>query len=138
MKSEDTNLVPICLPNITEVDLGLTQYVITGWGRMKDDDRYSDVLQEAVVPIVNSTDCFQILGFRIDVNTDICASGLKEGVLGTCIGDSGGPLQCQHNNKQCMANDISLLSLLGAHPVLIQEYLMSSQKSTNITIGSKK
>ena len=67
---------------------------------MKDDGRYSDVLQEAVVPIVNSTVCFQRLGFRIDVNTNICASGLKGGGLGTCIGDSGGPLQCQLNNNQ--------------------------------------
>ncbi len=93
-------LTPICLSNQIDIDLSSYQCVITGWGRHNAEGLPSNSLQEAVVPIVNSTICFEKSGFKIDINTNLCADGLKRGGLGTCIGDSGGPLQCRLSDRK--------------------------------------
>ena len=99
-KQEHKLLTPICLPKQIDIDLHSFKCVITGWGRLTADGLKPSALQEAVVPIVNSTECFQKFGFHIDVNTNLCAAGLRSGGLGTCSGDSGGPLQCQLTDKR--------------------------------------
>jgi secreted trypsin-like serine protease len=100
LNGEHKHLTPICLPNDTKIDLVSADCVITGWGYPKADGNATIILQEAVVPIVNSSVCFEIFGFRIDIKTCICAGDLKAGGLGTCHGDSGGPLQCKMSNDQ--------------------------------------
>uniref|UniRef100_A0A3B4C5X9 pancreatic elastase n=1 Tax=Pygocentrus nattereri TaxID=42514 RepID=A0A3B4C5X9_PYGNA len=66
---------------------------ITGWGRTQTFGPLSDVLKQAILPIVDTPLCrssYQPEGISVKDNM-ICAGG---GVNYGCIGDSGGPLNC--------------------------------------------
>ena len=48
-------------------------------------------------PVYNITECDHKMD-HIDEERNICAGGSAKGGLGTCKGDSGGPLQCQNKD----------------------------------------
>nr|XP_006814374.1 PREDICTED: uncharacterized protein LOC100375209 [Saccoglossus kowalevskii] len=88
---------PICLPPdgndafFADGDV----CVITGWGQLSETSYGTpDVLQEAVVPIVNQGTCNDRYGGDIS-SSMICAAYLDTGGIDTCYGDSGGPLVSQ-------------------------------------------
>lgn len=91
----DGNLVPVCISDDLPPDLSENECFATGWGHTQVNGTDSTILQEALMPIVNSSYCFAKYSFKFDVNTQICAGGTPTGGLGTCHGDSGGPLQCK-------------------------------------------
>ena len=48
-------------------------------------------------PVYDISKCDKKM-FYINKDQNICAGGLEKGGLGTCKGDSGGPLQCQNKD----------------------------------------
>lgn len=85
----------ICLTDSTMLDqLDPNECYITGWGRNAKEGDLPGSLQQAHVPLVNDTTCLERVGPAFDASTQVCAAGTTKGGLGTCYGDSGGPLQC--------------------------------------------
>lgn len=59
--------------------------------------RNSDYLQKVVLPVLNNDICKEAYArsYRIPIDKyHLCAGFVSKGGKGTCIGDSGGPLQC--------------------------------------------
>ncbi|XP_074942361.1 elastase-1-like [Phalacrocorax aristotelis] len=71
---------------------------ITGWGVVSVDGSTTDMLQEAMLPVVDHEICSQQdwWGSQVKV-TMICAGG--DGVKSGCSGDSGGPLSCYRDGR---------------------------------------
>ncbi|KAI8501163.1 Cytochrome P450 4f11 [Branchiostoma belcheri] len=94
---------PACLPDASmEADVGAV-CTITGWGRFLEGSTTARRLQQANVPIVNSTACSEMYAqlaergeglHTIHPQSMVCA-GYPEGGVDSCQGDSGGPLVCQ-------------------------------------------
>jgi len=72
---------------------------VTGWGRRaENDDRGSNVLMKAALPLVPAQQCRQANTY-LEPETQLCA-GYEEGGVDSCQGDSGGPLVVQHGNSK--------------------------------------
>uniref|UniRef100_A0A672FYF8 Transmembrane serine protease 15 n=1 Tax=Salarias fasciatus TaxID=181472 RepID=A0A672FYF8_SALFA len=80
---------PVCLPTEDQSLPAGSNCFIAGWGQDAEDD----ILQEAVVPLVNQTHCQNQLPEYTITSGMLCA-GYNEGGVDTCQGDSGGPLMC--------------------------------------------
>uniref|UniRef100_A0A336MQL0 CLIP domain-containing serine protease n=1 Tax=Culicoides sonorensis TaxID=179676 RepID=A0A336MQL0_CULSO len=86
----DFAVAPICLPVTNElINLPLSTLTVTGWGTT-ETLRRSDKLLKANLPYVQSVDCEKALRIRLTPG-QFCAGG--EGLVDSCGGDSGGPLQ---------------------------------------------
>ncbi|XP_053688126.1 uncharacterized protein LOC128737499 [Sabethes cyaneus] len=75
-----------------------TQYVdclATGWGKSTIDDELTDILLQTKAPIQNSKKCEEAYGDFIKLHRGHLCAGNVDGTGGTCVGDSGGPLQCR-------------------------------------------
>ncbi|XP_064482491.1 transmembrane protease serine 9-like [Ornithodoros turicata] len=93
------NLMPICLPKRNESFDGKT-CTASGWGLKGVRERRPPAkLQKVDLPILPHAVCRDNYKDVNDVreNTMICA-GYKEGGKSVCMGDSGGPLQCQRED----------------------------------------
>ena len=62
---------------------------ILGWGNHAEGGSYD--LMEAQIPIISDADCETRHAAEFDAETMLCASDREQGI-GTCSGDSGGPL----------------------------------------------
>lgn len=95
---------PVCLPQPGLV-FGDQNCVSNGWGKDKfgAEGRYSTVLKEVVVPLVDNKRCQKLLRentrlgtfFELD-SSFLCAGGEKD--IDTCKGDGGSPLTCRQGN----------------------------------------
>ncbi|CAH1105990.1 unnamed protein product [Psylliodes chrysocephalus] len=81
---------PICLPP-SNFNHNNESVIIAGWGRTKVGGTYSEVLNKAILPIVDQEFCNR-LGLTL-TSGQICL-GLGDG-LDTCNGDSGGAIMVQ-------------------------------------------
>lgn len=71
---------------------GFTCY-ITGWGLMDYGGSIPNILQVALIPVVEHSMCSRPDWWgSIALKTMVCAGG--DGVISGCQGDSGGPLSC--------------------------------------------
>jgi len=93
-------LTPICLPQPHEQEeddfVGL-RCIATGWGQTVHDGPLEGRLHQVPLRIVRNSDCSVMYGLKYGIPiTDghICAGPELGRVTGTCVGDSGGPLQC--------------------------------------------
>ncbi|XP_073325539.1 chymotrypsin-C-like [Pagrus major] len=68
---------------------------VTGWGRLYTGGPIADILQQALLPVVDHATCTKSgwWGFQVK-DTMVCAGG--DGVVSGCNGDSGGPLNCKN------------------------------------------
>jgi hypothetical protein len=57
---------------------------------------HSDILKQAIVPLIDDSQCPQLLGLQKYDESFICAGGQKG--EDTCKGDGGGPLVCRRTD----------------------------------------
>ncbi|KAF7209553.1 chymotrypsin-like elastase family member 2A [Nothobranchius furzeri] len=96
VKLSDT-IKPACLPNSGEVLPHGAPCYVTGWGRISTGGPLADILQQALLPVVGHSTCSRSDWWGSLVTTNmICAGG--DGLLSSCNGDSGGPLNCQNSD----------------------------------------
>eukprot|EP00092_Neocalanus_flemingeri_P046630 GFUD01052514.1.p1 GENE.GFUD01052514.1~~GFUD01052514.1.p1 ORF type:complete len:444 (-),score=109.11 GFUD01052514.1:105-1436(-) len=96
-----SHISPVCLPR-PGVVFGQQNCVSHGWGKDKfgAEGRYSTILKEVVVPLVENDKCQKLLRentrlgpfFELD-SSFLCAGGQKD--IDTCKGDGGSPLTCR-------------------------------------------
>ncbi|XP_066590382.1 chymotrypsinogen A-like [Prorops nasuta] len=84
----------ICLPEAEE-DLADGHCVASGWGRYGPSPSLSNALLEANVPLLQLKDCLQAYGSSVPIHNGHLCAGHTDGSSGSCVGDSGGPLQCR-------------------------------------------
>ncbi|KAI4898501.1 hypothetical protein NFI96_020953, partial [Prochilodus magdalenae] len=88
---------PACLPPDGQVLPNAAPCYVTGWGRLWTGGPLADILQQALLPVVDYATCSRPDWWG-DLVTDlmVCAGG--DGNLASCNGDSGGPLNCQRSD----------------------------------------
>ncbi|XP_048206239.1 chymotrypsin-like elastase family member 2A [Perognathus longimembris pacificus] len=88
---------------------------VTGWGRLQTGGASPDILQQGRLLVVDFATCSKSSWWGSAVKTTmICAGG--DGVISSCNGDSGGPLNCQADNGQWQVHGIvSFGSTLGCN-----------------------
>ncbi|KAM4609932.1 chymotrypsin-like elastase family member 2A [Polymixia lowei] len=70
---------------------------VTGWGRISTGGPIADILQQALLPVVDHATCTKSDWWGSMVaDTMVCAGG--DGVVAGCNGDSGGPLNCLNSD----------------------------------------
>ncbi|XP_053334760.1 enteropeptidase [Clarias gariepinus] len=88
---------PICLPGPNQQFETERKCFIAGWGRLTEGGNTADVLQQAVVPLINNSVCQERLPEYKITEQMVCA-GYPEGGIDSCQGDSGGPLMCEEED----------------------------------------
>ncbi|XP_062396187.1 chymotrypsin-like elastase family member 2A [Sardina pilchardus] len=88
---------PACLPPSGLILPHQASCYVTGWGRLSTNGDGSDTLQQALLPVVEYDICKHPDWWSF-LLTDkmVCAGG--DGTVGSCMGDSGGPLNCQNSD----------------------------------------
>ncbi|XP_051171479.1 chymotrypsin-like elastase family member 2A [Leptopilina boulardi] len=87
----------ICLPE-TDVNLSGVHCVASGWGRYGPSPSLSNALLEATVPLLEPQDCSEAYGQSVLFRDGHLCAGHTDGSSGSCVGDSGGPLQCRRSD----------------------------------------
>ncbi|XP_061115119.1 chymotrypsin-like elastase family member 2A [Conger conger] len=88
-------IMPACLPEAGYILPHNEPCYVTGWGRIYTGGPIADVLQQALLPVVDFPTCTKPDWWGSQVkDTMVCAGG--DGVVSGCNGDSGGPLNCQN------------------------------------------
>ncbi|XP_039620590.1 acrosin-like [Polypterus senegalus] len=91
---------PICMLENEELEFTFTHCYISGWGiHDESSDTFPDRLQEAQVELISSSTCNQSDWNQGYVTFKMLCAGKKEGKIGSCGGDEGGPLQCYHEKE---------------------------------------
>ncbi|XP_026471750.1 chymotrypsin-like elastase family member 2A [Ctenocephalides felis] len=85
----------ICLPNIYILYIITSECVATGWGRSRHSGELTDTLHQARVPLHDNSLCRRVYGKAVPIRPGHLCAGHLDGSSGTCVGDSGGPLQCR-------------------------------------------
>ncbi|XP_072518296.1 enteropeptidase [Salminus brasiliensis] len=93
---------PICLPHPDQQFEPGRRCVIAGWGRLTEGGAVADVMQQAVLPLLNNSQCQEWLPEYNITKRMVCA-GYAEGGVDSCQGDSGGPLMCEGENHWVLA-----------------------------------
>ncbi|XP_035238445.1 elastase 2 like [Anguilla anguilla] len=87
-------IMPACLPEAGFILPHNEACYVTGWGRLYTGGPIADILQQALLPVVDFATCTRPDWWGSQVkDTMVCAGG--DGVVSGCNGDSGGPLNCQ-------------------------------------------
>ncbi|XP_070824350.1 chymotrypsin-like elastase family member 2A isoform X1 [Chaetodon trifascialis] len=91
------SIMAACLPDSGDILPNNAPCYVTGWGRLWTGGPIADILQQAILPVVDHATCsrYDWWGSQVTVKM-VCAGG--DGQLGSCQGDSGGPLNCQNSD----------------------------------------
>ncbi|KAK6631149.1 hypothetical protein RUM43_014245 [Polyplax serrata] len=81
--------------------------VVTGWGRDKTQGPMTSTLLQATVPLHDNSLCQAKYGSSVPIRTGHLCAGHLDGTTGTCVGDSGGPLQCSLNDGRWVLTGIT-------------------------------
>nr|XP_046252791.1 chymotrypsin-like elastase family member 2A [Scatophagus argus] len=91
------SITPACLPASGEILPNNYPCYVTGWGRLWTGGPIADVLQQALLPVVDYATCTKPDWWGSLVTSNmVCAGG--DGQLASCNGDSGGPLNCRNSD----------------------------------------
>ncbi|XP_061213368.1 chymotrypsin-C-like [Neopsephotus bourkii] len=111
---ESETIQVACLPPAGQILENNYPCYVTGWGRLWTNGPLADVLQQALLPVVDYETCSQWSWWGIHVLPSmICAGG--DGVISSCNGDSGGPLNCPFEGRWEVAGIVSFGSGLGCN-----------------------
>ncbi|XP_055019853.1 LOW QUALITY PROTEIN: suppressor of tumorigenicity 14 protein homolog [Boleophthalmus pectinirostris] len=100
------SIQPICLPSSSHhFPAGMSCW-ITGWGAMREGGQAAQLLQKALVKIINDSVCNTVTEGQ--VTSRMLCSGFLSGGVDACQGDSGGPLACfEESGKWFQAGIVS-------------------------------
>uniref|UniRef100_A0A8C4XCU0 Peptidase S1 domain-containing protein n=1 Tax=Erpetoichthys calabaricus TaxID=27687 RepID=A0A8C4XCU0_ERPCA len=87
---------PICMLENEELEFSFTHCYISGWG-IRDGRWKSPVVTAKVV--FQFSACVHNLSSGVGVTFEMLCAGKKEGKIGSCGRDEGGPLQCYHEKE---------------------------------------
>ncbi|KAI4889773.1 hypothetical protein NFI96_017910 [Prochilodus magdalenae] len=93
---------PICLPHPEQRFEPGRKCAIAGWGRLFEGGSVADVLQQAIVPLLDNVQCQEQLP-EYNINEHMVCAGYPEGGVDSCQGDSGGPLMCEEEGRWVQA-----------------------------------
>ncbi|XP_056300794.1 suppressor of tumorigenicity 14 protein homolog isoform X2 [Pseudoliparis swirei] len=104
---EFTNTIrPICLPAASHVFPAGMSCWVTGWGALREGGSTAQLLQKAMVKIINDTVCNIVTEGQ--VTSRMLCSGFLAGGVDACQGDSGGPMVCfEESGKWFQAGIVS-------------------------------
>ncbi|XP_033012388.1 chymotrypsin-like elastase family member 2A [Lacerta agilis] len=104
-----------CLPKANSILAANYPCYVTGWGRLITNGPLPDILQQGRLLVVNHATCSQASWWGSSVKTNmVCAGG--DGVISSCNGDSGGPLNCQNSSGKWEVHGVvSFGSALGCN-----------------------
>uniref|UniRef100_A0A8C4W161 pancreatic elastase II n=1 Tax=Gopherus evgoodei TaxID=1825980 RepID=A0A8C4W161_9SAUR len=85
---------PACLPPANSLLASGVVCYVTGWGRLQTNGALPNILQQGPLVVVDYATCSLPAWWGSTVKTTmVCAGG--DGVISSCNGDSGGPLNCR-------------------------------------------
>ncbi|XP_056130469.1 chymotrypsin-like elastase family member 2A [Lampris incognitus] len=88
-------IMAACLPDFGDIMANGAPCYVTGWGRLWTGGPLADTLQQALLPVVSYPFCSRPDWWgSLVTDKMVCAGG--DGLLASCNGDSGGPLNCQN------------------------------------------
>uniref|UniRef100_A0A8C8VLL1 pancreatic elastase II n=1 Tax=Pelusios castaneus TaxID=367368 RepID=A0A8C8VLL1_9SAUR len=104
-----------CLPAANSILASGDVCYVTGWGRLQTNGALPDKLQQGPLVIVGYATCSLPSWWGSTVKTNmVCAGG--DGLISSCNGDSGGPLNCRAaNGKWEVHGVVSFGSSLGCN-----------------------
>ncbi|KAM9342466.1 transmembrane protease serine 12 [Pholidichthys leucotaenia] len=87
---------PICIPHSVahEVMLNFSHCFISGWGSNYFNGHLMGTLQEAEVKLIDRGTCNLDTWYNHRITENMICAGEESGVVDSCQGDSGSPLQC--------------------------------------------
>uniref|UniRef100_A0A8C5S5T4 Peptidase S1 domain-containing protein n=1 Tax=Laticauda laticaudata TaxID=8630 RepID=A0A8C5S5T4_LATLA len=103
-----------CLPPSEELLPNHHPCYVTGWGTLSTGGPMPDILQQALLPVVDYAHCSQPDWWGIAVKESmVCAGG---DIKAACNGDSGGPLNCPAADGRWYVHGVtSFVSILGCN-----------------------
>ncbi|XP_042334056.1 chymotrypsin-like elastase family member 2A [Sceloporus undulatus] len=106
---------PACLPKANSILANNVACYVTGWGRLITNGPLPEILQQGQLLVVDHATCSQPSWWGSTVKTNmVCAGG--DGIISSCNGDSGGPLNCQTSGGQWEVHGVvSFGSALGCN-----------------------
>ncbi|XP_032529404.2 mucin-2-like isoform X2 [Danaus plexippus] len=95
-------LRPACLPPSRSQPPAGHHCTVVGWGQLYEHERvFPDTLQEVELPVISTAECRRrtrlLPLYRI--TEDMFCAGYERGGRDACLGDSGGPLMCQEDDR---------------------------------------
>ncbi|KAM7244069.1 hypothetical protein CapIbe_004677 [Capra ibex] len=95
-----TTVQPICIPHRGDKFEEGILCMASGWGKISETSEYSNILQEAVVPIMDDRTCGAMLrGMSLPpLGRDMLCASFPHGEKDACQRDSGGPLVCRRDD----------------------------------------
>lgn len=92
---------PVCVDWYQQNEYNLTNGYVTGWGFTVEDSNPSEVLKELNVPVIQDSRCLDNFpgNYKQFFTFDKLCAGFLNSHKSVCIGDSGGGLVFEHNNK---------------------------------------
>ncbi|XP_029434184.1 chymotrypsin-like elastase family member 2A [Rhinatrema bivittatum] len=97
--SSSSTIQPSCLPTAGAILANNAACYVTGWGRLQTGGASPKELQQGRLLVVDHATCSRSDWWGSTVKTNmVCAGG--DGVISSCNGDSGGPLNCKNSSGQ--------------------------------------
>ncbi|KAF5300481.1 hypothetical protein FQA39_LY02280 [Lamprigera yunnana] len=92
--AQGSRIRSVCLPTTRLTHNQTDLCIATGWGRAAEDGPLAGKLLEVRIPVHDNAVCRKKYQHAVNIRSGHLCAGHLDGSSGTCVGDSGGPLQC--------------------------------------------